>query len=451
MAQQGKGGSEDGAESWLIIIIILLALLFFLINQFFWVFTSAWRWIRIVEVGALAYLVPDFIQGYMENSFNMGLHFLLTSDPRDLTAEMVGVFDNMFVLYFNWLPAALIIWAGVKILLKAEDVTTVYDMENLLTKMVRAFPHNKRFIGIHPEESPIDFYPDDPTSYEFSMCMTERQFGAVVPPLGLMHEAEKNPSLNKPIWDGAKGFDEFLARKSFETQMGPLYMGYNNLSDDERTLTNLFRDKILVKRKEVLPVMKEYTDQIYQDRIKTGVRAGAGKKGGAVATSKPTIKYLADYPSHRALVEKLTAYVDAGLKQHGDSWKPKDVDLRTMVGGKEYKNVLRHCMCDERLSMHAFTYTGLMTLLEAAREGSTLAPSTFRWLKGKNRTLWFALNCVGKKVAFTESSGTFGHWLLEKQAKLAIPHAEVTEAIIALKTALGLDSDKDKEAGKEDW
>jgi hypothetical protein len=450
MAQQGKGG-EDGAETWLIIFIILFALAFFLINQFFWVFTTAWKWVRVVEVGALAYLVPDFIQAHMSNSFNMGLHFLLTSDPKDLSAQMVSTFDNMFVLYFNWLPAVLIIWAGIRILLKSEDVTTIYDMENLLTKMVRAFPHNKQFIGIHPEETPIDFYPDDPSSYEYSMCMTERQFGSVIPPLGLMHEAEQNPALNKPIWDGARGFDEFLARKSFEAQMGPLYMGYNNLSDDERTLTDLFRNKILVKRNEVLPVMKEYTDQIYQDRLKSGVRSQAGKKGAVVPNAKPDIKYLADYPSHRALVEKLTTYVDNGLKQHGETWKPKDVDLRNMVSGKDLKSVLRHCMCDARLSKHAFTYTGLMTLLESAREGATLAPSTFRWLKGRNRTLWFALNCVGKKVAFTESSGTFGHWLLEKQAKLAIPHAEVTEAIIALKTSLGLNPSKDKQSEREEW
>ncbi|MBI6882908.1 IcmP (DotM) [Pseudomonas putida] len=451
MAQQGKGGGEDGAETWLIIIIILLALLFFLVSHFFWVYTTAWKWVRVVEIGVLAYAVPDFIQAYMENSFNMGLHFLLSSNPKDITAEMVGVFDNMFVLYFNWLPAALIIWAGIKIMMKAEDVTTVYDMENILTKMVKAFPHNKRFIGIHPEESPIDFYPDDPTSYEFSMCMTERQFGACNPPLGLMKLAEKNPAFAKPIWDGAKGFDEFLARKSFESQMGPLYTGYNNLSDDERTLTDLFRNKILVKRIEVLPIMKDYTDQIYKDRISTGVRSEAGKKGTPSAVVKPTIKYLADYPSHKVLVEKLTGYVDSNLQKHGTAWKPKDVDLRNMVSHKDFKSVLRHCMCDERLSKHAYTYTGLMTLLEAAREGATLAPSTFRWLKGKNRTLWFALNCVGKKVAFTESSGTFAHWLLEKQAKLAIPHAEVTEAINALKTALGLNPDKDREAGHDDW
>jgi hypothetical protein len=452
MAQQGKGGNDDGAESWGIIAIILFAIAFFVINEFFWVYAAGWRWLRIVEVGSLAYAIPDFIQAHMTNSFNMGLQFLLTSEPKDLTAEMIGQFDNLFVLYFNWLPAGLIIYAGIKILLKAEDVTSVYDMESLLNKMVRAFPHNKRFIGIHPEKSPIDFYPDDPTSYEFSMCMTERQFGSVVPPLGLMEEAKKNPALLRPIWDGERGFDEFLARKSFETQMGPLYNGYNNLSADEKALTDLFRNKILVKRKEVLPVMKEYANQIHQLRVKADPAATKpGVKDAPVTLGKPQVKYIKDFPSHRALVEKLTVYVDTNLKAHGATWTPKDVDLRAMVSGKELKSVLRHVMSDERLSRHAYTYTGLMSLLEAAREGATLAPSSFRWLKGKNRTLWFALNCVGKKVAFTESGGTFGHWLLEKEAKLAIPHAEVTEAIVALKTALGLDPDKDKEKSKADW
>jgi intracellular multiplication protein IcmP len=95
-------------------------------------------------------------------------------------------------------------------------------------------------------------------------------------------------------------------------------------------------------------------------------------------------------------------------------------------------------MADDRLSRHAFTSTGLMSLLEAAREGATLAPSSFRWLKGRNRTIWYALNCVGKKTSFTESSGTYAHWLLEKEINMAVPHAETTEAIEALRLSLGL-------------
>lgn len=453
MAQKGGGGQDDSSETWLLIIIILIIIAFMLVSHFFWVYTTGWRWLRMAEVGLLAFIVPDSIQALMENSFNMGLQFLKEADPKDITAKMVDEFDNMFVIYFNWLPAILIGIAALKIFIKSDDVGMVYDMESLLMKMVRAFPHNKQFIGIHPEESPIDFYPDDPDSYEYSMCMTERQFAQVVPPLGLMKEAERKPELAKPIWDGKKGFDEVLARKSFERQMGPLYVGYNGLSPDEKTLTDLFRNKILVKRKEVLPILKEYTNQIYHFRIKSGIfSADAKKQKLDIATlPKPSINFINDFPSHKALVEKLTRYVDENLSKNGSTWKPKDVDLRAMVANADYKSVLRHAMADDRVSKHAYTYTGLMSLLEAAREGATLAPSTFRWLKGRNRTLWFALNCVGKKVAFTESAGTFAHWLLEKEAKLAIPHAEVTEAIEALRVALGLDARNSKSNSMDDW
>jgi hypothetical protein len=118
----------------------------------------------------------------------------------------------------------------------------------------------------------------------------------------------------------------------------------------------------------------------------------------------------------------------------------REIDIRAATTNAGMKSVLRSAMADLRMSQHAFVYTGLMTLLEAAREGSTLPPSSFRWLKGKNRTLWYALNCVGKKVSFTESGGTFAHWLLEKEAKMSVPHPEVTEAVEALRIALELPS-----------
>jgi hypothetical protein len=358
----------------------------------------------------------------------------------------------MYVKYFNWFPAAIMGLIGIKLLLSSEDVTTIYNMENLLTKMVKAFPHNKPFIGVNPEKTPLDFYPDDDTSYEYSMCMSERQFAQVIPPLGLTKAALKNDKLLKPIWDGKKGFDEVLARKSFETQMGPLYRGYNHLSADERTLMDLFRNKMLIKRKEVVPILQDYAMQAYKSRIESGVHDKNNKKRPKKGTlPKVNFVYSRDFASHKALADKMTAYVDAGLSKGGPLWRPKDAELRTMVSAPDMKSVLRHVMADERLSHHAYTYTGLMTLLEAAREGATLAPSSLRWLKGRNRTLWYALNCVGKKVAFTESAGTFAHWLLEKEAKMAIPHPEVTEAIDALKIALGLMAKNGRSNDMDEW
>jgi hypothetical protein len=454
MAQKG-GGQPDtgGTETWGIIILIMFCLLYFAATQLFWVYATGWKWLRVVEVGMFAYLVPDFLQQFMNNSFNAGLAFLLASDPKDLTVSITSQFDDMYLFWGRWIPAGILMLWGFRIMDRALDVDIKYDMETLLAKMLPAFPHNKEFVGIHPEETPLDFYPDDPDSYSYSMAMGERQFSQCVPPVGLMKAAERDKSLLRPIWDGGKKFDDELARKSFETQIGPMYQGYNRLSPDEKNLLDQFRNKMLVKQKEVLPIMLDYTRQIHQFRVQSKAfsSADAAKTLDPKTLPKPKIVFQRDFSSHKALAEKLTEYVDQGLKKNGPKWTPKEVDLRRMIGSADYKTTLRNIMADERVSKHAYTSTALMSLLEAAREGATLAPSGLRWLKSRNRPLWYAMNCVGKKVAYPEAAGTFAHWLLEKEAKLAIPHPEVTEAIEALRIALKLNASKSSSKSKDDW
>ncbi len=84
------------------------------------------------------------------------------------------------------------------------------------------------------------------------------------------------------------------------------------------------------------------------------------------------------------------------------------------------------------MSSHAFTITGLMTLLQEARGGGVVAPLEFRWLKYEDRTLWYALSSVGRRVSFSEAGGPFAHWLLEIHLERPVPHKETTEAIEAL-------------------
>lgn len=441
MSQRGSGASDTNMESWVFLIVILFVVGFWLISKNFWMYATLWRWVRIGEISIFAYVVPQFIENFSGIDFGVGLDFLLETKPTLLTASMIAQFDNIYVKFFSWLPGILLALAGAKLFLAAENVSKRYDMESLLFKMSRAFPNNKMFLNIHPELTPLDFYPDDPTSYEYSMCMSERQFAQCTPPVGLEKEASRDASLKKPIWDGDQGFNDDLCRKVFDKQIGSLYMGYNRLGEDEKTLTDLFRSKILVKRVEVLPILIDYVGQICKDRI-TKQLIPTDKKALAVfdikTLPKPDVTKRETFNSHVALVEQLTLLLDNGFKKHGAGWKVKESDIRSMVSNKDLKMTLRHVMADDRLSRHAFTSTGLMSLLEAAREGATLAPSSFRWLKGRNRTIWYALNCVGKKTAFTESSGTYAHWLLEKEINMAVPHAETTEAIEALRLSLGL-------------
>lgn len=453
MSQRGGGGADDSSESWVIILIIFGILLFLLINYFFWVYAAGWKWVRVAEVGLLSYAVPDFIQNWMREDFNSGLQFLLAAEPKAISANIVGTFDNIYVRYINWIPGLLLILYGFKVFRNTDSVSAIHDMESMILKMSSAFPHNKNFIGVHPEQMPIDFYPDDPTTYEFSMVMTERQFGLLSPPLGLSQQAKRNPALRKPIWDGENGFNEDLARRSFNIQVGPLYRGYNYLKEDEKRLFDLFRENLLVKQAKAIPIIENYASQALNARKKEKFFNLPKKKRVKAAVNLPALKldYLQDLPSHRALGKRVIAYIDKGLTNEGKDWIPQESEIRSLARDKSFNSLLKHVLADEVMGNHAFTYTGLMSLLEAAREGRTLAPSSLRWLKGRNRTLWYALNCVGKKVAFVESAGTFAHWLLECEAKIPIPHSEVTEAIEALRVGLGLKNMRSDESGIEGW
>lgn len=448
MAQRGSGGADDSSESWVIILIIFGVLLYFLITHFFWVYATGWKWLRITEIGFLNLIIPDFIQSHMRDDFRSGLSFLLNSKPESISANVIGTFDNIYVRYVNWVPGLLLLYAGFKIFRDTDSVSTIHDMESMIIKMSSAFPHNKNFIGVHPEEMPIDFYPDDPSTYEYSMAMTERQFGLLVPPLGLANQAKRNPALKRPIWDGEKGFDDDLARKSFDVQVGPIYRGYNYLNEDEKRLFSLFRENLLVKQAKAVPIIEYYARQALDKRKKESVFSlpKKNRKKAAAGLAPLKMDYLQDAPSHRALAKKVTEYIDNSLVREGAEWIPQESEIRALARDPGFSNALKHVLADEIMDRHAFTYTGLMSLLQAAREGKTLAPSSLRWLKGRNRTLWYALNCVGKKVAFVESSGTFAHWLLECETKMAIPHVETTEAIEALKIALGVKSNHSDES-----
>jgi len=85
---------------------------------------------------------------------------------------------------------------------------------------------------------------------------------------------------------------------------------------------------------------------------------------------------------------------------------------------------------------HAYVFTAMASMLEAAREDGVIASAEFIWLKPKDRKLWYILNTVGRQTPFVEVAGIFAHWLAEKEAerKLIVPVVE--EATKALEIAL---------------
>lgn len=85
---------------------------------------------------------------------------------------------------------------------------------------------------------------------------------------------------------------------------------------------------------------------------------------------------------------------------------------------------------------HAYVVTVLSACLELARKNGVLPPAYFVWLRPLNRSLWYVLNNVGRRTAFSEVAGVHAHFLAEKVAGHRIEQPYVDEARKALERAL---------------
>ena len=85
---------------------------------------------------------------------------------------------------------------------------------------------------------------------------------------------------------------------------------------------------------------------------------------------------------------------------------------------------------------HAFLLPAMASLLELARDDGVLAAAEFLWLKTVDRPLWYMLNSVGRRTAFPEVAGPFGHWVVEKRLRRPLQTPMVEEAINGLEEGI---------------
>lgn len=100
-------------------------------------------------------------------------------------------------------------------------------------------------------------------------------------------------------------------------------------------------------------------------------------------------------------------------------------------GWEKYKNSDK---VREALTQHAYNKTVLMRMLENAR--GVLPTSYFVWLKKTDRTLFFSLNCLGRKEHFAECAGVINHFFAEKTLGKPMLKQYVLNAIAGLKYAI---------------
>ena len=85
---------------------------------------------------------------------------------------------------------------------------------------------------------------------------------------------------------------------------------------------------------------------------------------------------------------------------------------------------------------HAYVTTVMCAVLHQSRKVGVLPPNYFLWLRPIHRSLWYALNCVGRRTPFCEVAGIHAHRLAEEVAGHAIERPYVIHAVEAMKKAL---------------
>lgn len=84
-------------------------------------------------------------------------------------------------------------------------------------------------------------------------------------------------------------------------------------------------------------------------------------------------------------------------------------------------------------AQHSFSTPALLRCLNMAREqGGVLAPAQFLWLRAVDRSLWYAMNNLGRGAVHIEGAGSMAHYRAEKSAGKPIPNPLVEPAIDGL-------------------
>src|SRR3990167_2578453 len=146
-------------------------------------------------------------------------------------------------------------------------------------------------------------------------------------------------------------------------------------------------------------------------------------------------------PLHiKALFAVFAARIEADTKTAQDMLRQFNFSCTTKL---DFQGVNELCKKHEKSKRvqqvtrsHAYVFTVMAAMLEAAREDGVQASADFLWLKPMDRRLWYTLNAVGRQTPFVEVAGIFAHWVAEKTSgrKLLVPM--VDEATRALEVAL---------------
>lgn len=315
------------------------------------------------------------------------------ADPASLSWEQTKKILGYSGAWLRWLCFPLLILLGTLSLFmgRINKLTRNLDMQKLLMHNAETFACLCPIVGKGK-------YLLSPNSYDsglWRIALSPVQFAVEN---GLLLKDNGKPFASKDILQnglastdlkayGQCYFDEEKAAKVLEKQLGKAFKSYASLSPHRKALATAF------------------------------LAYGAGDKTtcmdilDALSTSYTEIETIPKCPiSENENFQKNITNI----------WKKHE-----------------HFLNDKLMKRHtSFELTWFMALLVFARKKGVLASSQFIWLRPFDRSLWYALNQSGGRVAWAESFAAWTHYTAEEKAEKTVRKANMKQAIERFKETL---------------
>lgn len=124
---------------------------------------------------------------------------------------------------------------------------------------------------------------------------------------------------------------------------------------------------------------------------------------------------------------------------HFNSWQGKRGYPDLTLTNKVYKKFSNHPKIGEWIEKHSYSRTLLHAMHKQALKVGKLPSSHFRWLKGMDRGLFYALNTTGRKTPFVESAAVFTQTLWEEfvfERNIKLEEPAIEDAVMGLQNYL---------------
>lgn len=454
----GESGTGVKQDALVGVLIVAALIVMYIAYKNFHVFAEAWRWIRFAELYVFQF-IPAFNMPFLgEVNFEKAVHFLSIVTPYGIDLDVMTKFDTIYAPWIAIPMGIFLLYWAKKIGSGTSEIGKVENMESIFERFSHIYPYLQEIYQNNPQKKPLRYDRKSKESYRWGKAMSGYQFAIMKPPLGLERQAKKNGSYNRAIYAGPDDFDMDLAERAFENQLGPRWEGEDALSEQEQVVFRFLKDRLPTDSERTADFVRKCWS--FTKKVVFKKKAIPEKISSKNLTEKEINLVMAMLEKYRDLFETILSSEDDKLI--AKKFKKKGIKVKNRVellayiksnerlieigenADKYFTSYFEDVIADEVMSGHNYVRCGLMSLNQAACDGGRISLEEIKSaVKSKDRTLWYALKCAGRQVAFAEVAGIHAHWLFEKDKGRRVSYPCVQEAVEALRLELRLDLEDD--------